>query len=144
MEDNGDSSIQVLVDYIKKERLITVTNNSSNNIGISRTTTTRKQKWEEKQLYRYVKRQTGDISHEKKLTWLRKGNLNRETESFQIAARENTIRGKFDNTQDKCKRRLCCDTHETINQTTSEYSKRRLRLHMTGGRSDQIKIVQEM
>ena len=36
---------------------------------------TKEEKWEEKQLYGYVKLQTGEISHEKAWTWLRKGNL---------------------------------------------------------------------
>ena len=48
-------------------------------IIIDRTTITRKQKWEEKQLYGYFKRQIGEISHEKIWTRLRKGNLKRET-----------------------------------------------------------------
>ena len=45
-----------------------------------------------KQLYGYFKRQTNEITHEKKLTWLRKGNLNTETESLLIAAQINAIR----------------------------------------------------
>ena len=36
--------------------------------------------------------QTNEISHEKTLTWLRKGNLKRETESLLIAAPNNTVR----------------------------------------------------
>ena len=52
----------------------------------------RKQKWEEKKLYGHFKRQTSEISHEKTWTWLRKGNLKRETESLLIAVQNNAIR----------------------------------------------------
>ena len=45
----------------------------------------------EKQLYRCFKRQTSEISHEKTWTWLRKGNSEREIESFLIAAQNNVI-----------------------------------------------------
>ena len=54
-----------------------------------------KQKWEEKQLYLHFKRQKSKISHRKTWTWLRKENLNRETESFLIAAQNNAIRTEF-------------------------------------------------
>ena len=51
-----------------------------------RMTITRKQKWEEKQLYCRFKRLINSISHEKTWTWLRKGSLKRETEFLRIAA----------------------------------------------------------
>ena len=60
-------------------------NNSTSNIKIN-ITITRKQKWEEKQLYRYFKRRTNETLHEK--TWQRKGNLKRETKSL-IRAEQN-------------------------------------------------------
>ena len=41
-------------------------------------TTTRKQKWEEKELYGYFNRQTDEISYKKTTTLLRKRNLQRE------------------------------------------------------------------
>ena len=44
-----------------------------------------------KTLYEYFKRQASEISHEKSWTWLRKGNLKRETESPLISAQNNTI-----------------------------------------------------
>ncbi len=56
---------------------------------------TRKQKWEEKQLYGRFKRQKSDISHEKTWMCLIKGNLKRETESFLIAATKNLIGTKL-------------------------------------------------
>ena len=58
----------------RKQRPETIQSTQS----INRTKITRKQKWEEKQLYGYFKRQTSEISHEKTWTWLRKENLKRE------------------------------------------------------------------
>ena len=61
------ASIRVLEDYIKenKEEIITALSNSAVNIRINRKTITKKQKWEEKQLYGYFVRQTDEVSHEK-------------------------------------------------------------------------------
>ena len=91
-------------------------------------TTTRKQKWEEKQLYGCFKRLINNISHQKTWTWLRKGNLKRETESLLIAAQGNAIRtnhikARIDKTQQNSKCRLCGDRDETINHIISECSK---------------------
>ena len=58
-------------------------------------TKTRQQKWEEKQQYGYLKRQTCEIARENPGTWLRKGNLKRENESFLIAAQNNAIRTNY-------------------------------------------------
>ena len=71
----------------------------------------RKQKWEEKQLYGRFKRLISDISHEKTWTWLRKENLERETESPTIAAQSNAVRtnhikARIDKTQQNCRCRL--------------------------------------
>ena len=44
---------------------------------------TRKQKWEEKQLYGCFKCLTSYTSYEKTRTWLRKGNLKKKTESLR-------------------------------------------------------------
>ena len=41
----------------------------------SKITITRKQRWEEKQLYGYFKQQTNEIVHEKNKVWLWKGNF---------------------------------------------------------------------
>ena len=65
-------------------------------------TITKKQKWEEKQFYECFKRLISNISHEKMLRWLRKGNLQRERESL-IAAQNhviktNHIKGRIDDT----------------------------------------------
>ena len=54
-------------------------------------TKTKKQKWEGKQLYGLFKGLTSDISHKKTWRWLRRGNLNRETEFLLIAAQNNAI-----------------------------------------------------
>ena len=68
-EDSPDlktASIQGFEGYIKKskEKLMTAIRNCTDNIRTNRTTTTtRKQKWEEKQRYGYFKRQTSEISY---------------------------------------------------------------------------------
>ena len=86
--------IQRLEDYIEKRgrRLITATRNNTKNARTSRTIITRKLKREENQLYERFKRRTKDASYEKMWTWLRKGNLMRETESLLIAPQNNAIR----------------------------------------------------
>ena len=68
------------------------------------------------------------ISHEETWIWLRKGNLKRETESFQITVQDNAIRtshikARIDKTQQNSKCRLCGDRDETINHIISECSK---------------------
>ena len=89
---------------------------------------TRKQNWEEKHFYGRFKQLTSDISHEKMWTWLRKGNLKTETESFLLATqnyaiRTNHIKASIDKTQQNSKCRLCGDKDETINYIINEYSK---------------------
>ena len=69
-----------------------------------------------------------DISHEKTWTWLRKGNVKRESESLKIAGqnsaiRTNHIKATIDKTQQNSKCRLCHDRAETINLMISECSK---------------------
>ena len=93
-----------------------------------RMTTTRKQKWEGKQLYSLFKRLINNISHPKTWTWQRKGNLKREMDSFLIAAQDNAIRinhikARIDKMQQNSKCRLCGDRDETINNIISECSK---------------------
>ena len=90
--------------------------------------TTRKQKWEKKQFYDCFKQLINNISHQKTWTWIRKGNLKRETESLLIAAQDNAIRtnhikARIDQTQQNNKWRLCGDRDETINHIISECSK---------------------
>ena len=91
-------------------------------------TITRKQKWEEKQLYGRFKRLINNISHEKTWTWLRKENFKRETKSFLIAAQNNAmktnhIKARIDKTQQNSKCRLSVDRDENINHIISECSK---------------------
>ena len=66
--------------------------------------------------------------HEKTWTWLRNGNLKKETESLLIAAQDNAIRtnhikARIDKTQQNSNCRLCGDRDETINHIISECSK---------------------
>ena len=112
----------------RKWKLITATRNNTNDTRTSRTTITRKQKWEEKQLYRRFKRLTSDISHGKTWTWLRKGNLKREIESLLITAQNNAIwtnhiKVRIDETHQNSRCRLYGERDETINHMISECSK---------------------
>ena len=91
-------------------------------------TITRKQKWEEKQLFERFKRLINNISHEKTWTWLRKGNFKRDTEPLLIASQNNAIRtnhikARIDKTQQNSKCRLYGDRDKTINQIISKCCK---------------------
>ena len=92
IEDPTDASIQRLEDNIEKHErwLITTIRIYTDNTKNERITTTRKQRWERKQLYGRFKRLINNISHQK--TWLRKGNFKRQTESLLIASQDNAIR----------------------------------------------------
>ena len=73
-------------------------------------------------------RRINTISHEKTWTWLRTGNLKRETESLLTTVQDNAIRinhikARIDKTQQNSKCRLCGDRDETINHIISECSK---------------------
>ena len=94
----------------------------------SRTTKTRKQKWEGKQFYDSFKRLTSNISHEKTWMWLRKWNLRQETKFRLIAAQSNTMRTndiktRIHKTQKNSRCRLCGEKDETINHIISECCK---------------------
>ena len=109
-------------------RLITATSNNTNETWTSGTTITRKQKWEEKQLYECFKRLTSDILHGKTWMWLRKRNIKRETESLRIAAQNNAIRtnyikARIDKTQQNSRCRFCGEGDEMISHIISECSK---------------------
>ena len=130
IEDSVDASIQRLEDYIEKHerRLITAIRNDTDNTIDDRMTTTRKQRWEEKQLYGRFKRLINNTSLQKTWTWLRKGNPKRETESLLISAQDNAIRtnhikARMDKTQQNSRCRLCGDWDETIYHIISECSK---------------------
>ena len=127
IEDSVNASIQRLKDYIEKHEggLITVIRNDTDNTMDNRRTITRKQKCGEIQLHGRFKRLINNISHAKTWTWLRKGNIKRETESLLISAQNNAIRTnhikvRIDKTQQNSKRRLCGDRDETINHTISK------------------------
>ena len=57
IEDSIDASIQKLKNYVEKHegRLITAIRNDTDNTMANRMTITRKQKWEQKQLYGHFK-----------------------------------------------------------------------------------------
>ena len=130
IKDNVDTSIRQLEDYIEKYEggLITAIRNDTDNKMFNRMTITRKQKCEGKQLYGRFKRLINNISLEKTWSWLRKGNLKRETESLLIATRNNVIKtnhikARIDKTHQNSKCGLCGDKDETINPIISECSK---------------------
>ena len=79
IEDTVDASIQRFEDYIEKHEggLIRAIRNNTNNTIDNRMIITRKQKWEEKQLYGRFKRLINNISQDKTCTWQRKGNFKR-------------------------------------------------------------------
>ena len=66
IEDSVHALVWGLKDYKKESngKLITATRNSTGNIKINRSTKTTEQKWKEKQLYTYFKRQTNEILNE--------------------------------------------------------------------------------
>ena len=129
IEDTVDASIQRIEDYIEKHErglIRTIRNDTDNSID-EIMTTTRQQKWEGKQLNGRFKRLINNISHQKTWTWLRKGNLKRESESLLTTAQDNAMRtnhikARIDKTQQNSKRRLCGDRDETINHIISECS----------------------
>ena len=87
-------------------------------------------------MYGRSKRLTSDISHEKTLTWLRKGNLKRETESILIAAQNNAIltnyiKSRIYKTQENSRCRLYDDRDKIIIQILSECSKLVLKEYKT-------------
>ena len=94
IEDSVNASIQRLEDYIQINDgwLITAIRKDTGNTRDNTITTTRKQKWEGKQIHGYVQRLMNNISHDKTWTWLKKGNFKRETESLLIAAENYTVR----------------------------------------------------
>ena len=129
-EDSIDPLIQWLEDYKQKlrERLITVTWNNTDKTRINRMQITRKQKWEEKQLYGHFERLVSDISRKKMWTWLKQENLKRETESLQISAqssmiKNNHIKARVDKKQQNSRHWLCGDRDETLNHIISKCSK---------------------
>ena len=126
IKDSVVASILRLEDDIERHErgLITAIRNDTDNT-IDDRMTTKKQKWEKKQLSGRFKRLINNISHQKTWTWLREGNLKRETESVQIAAQDNAIRTNYikvriDKTQQNSKCRLCGDRDKTINHIISE------------------------
>ena len=130
IKNSVDTLIQQLKDYIEKHKggLITSIRNNTDITIDDRMTITRKQKWDKKQLYGHFKRLINTILHQKTWTWLRKGNLKRETVSLLIVAQNNAIRinhikAMIDKTQKNSKYRLCGDRDKTINHIISKCSK---------------------
>ena len=130
IEDSIEAAIQRLEDNIEKherELIMAIINDTDNTID-DRMTTTKTQKWEKKQIYGRFKLLINNISLQKTWTWLRKGNLKRETKSLLIGEQDNAIRtnhikARIDKTQQSNKCRLCGYRDEMINHIISECSK---------------------
>ena len=105
-----------------------IANRNGNDNTIDDRMTITRNKNVKQQLYGRFKRLINTTSREKTWTWLRKGNLKRETESLLIAAQDNAIRTNYiragiDKAQQNSKCRLCGDRLKTINHIISECSK---------------------
>ena len=89
----ASTSIQRLEDYIQKRggRLMTASRNNTDNTRTNRKTITKKQKWEEKQLYGHFKRLISNTGENMDVAKKKKGNHKRETESLLKAAQNNAI-----------------------------------------------------
>ena len=124
IEDSVDASIPGLEDYNKKnkERLITATRNSTDNINRTAITKTTEM--------RYFKQLTDEISYEKICIWLRKGNLKRSWISSNSnrnnPLRTNYVKAKTDKMQQNSKCRLCGDRDETFNKRKHQTSAERV------------------
>ena len=128
IEDSVYALIQRFKYYIEKHEggLTIATKNDTDNVMSNRMTITKKI-WKERQLYGRFKLLINNILLEKTWTWLRKGDLKRETESLQIAAQNNAIRtnhikAKIDKTQQNSKCRLCGDIHQSPNKRMQQIS----------------------
>ena len=102
-----------------------------------------------KQLYGCFKQLINNISLQKTWTWLRKGNLKRETEFLLIAAHDNAIRtnhikARIDKTQQNSKCWLCGDRDETINHLISECSNLAQKEYKARHDWDPLENVQEI
>ena len=118
--------------------------NDTGNTMYNRMTITKKQKWEEKQLYERFKQQINNISYDKTWTGLRKGNFKRETESLLIPAKNNIVRtihikSRIDKTQQNSKCRQCGYRHETINHIISKCCKLAQKEYKTNNNQQQKK-----
>lgn len=89
----------------------------------------RRERWQSKVLHgQYLKDIEGKVDTEKTWSWLRNGDLKKETEGFLLAAqdqalRTNAIKAKIDKTTDNSKCRLCKEKDETVDHLVSACSK---------------------
>jgi hypothetical protein len=89
----------------------------------------RRDRWQNKALHgQYLKNIEGKVDTEKNWSWLRNGDLKKETEGFLLAAqdqalRTNAIKAKIDKTINSSKCRLCKEREETVDHLVSACSK---------------------
>ena len=77
-------------------------------------------------MYGHLNRQISEISHDK--TWIRKGNLKRETKPLLIAAqysaiKTNCFKSKIDKREQNSKYKLCGDREKMVDHIKSQCSK---------------------
>ena len=89
---------------------------------------TREEGLHQKMLHGQYHRQTEEVRGTDSWTWLKEGNIERETESLIMAAQEqalqtNQIKAKIDKTQKEENCGMCGTANETVNHIVSECSK---------------------
>ena len=123
-----DTSVRGLEGYIKavKKDLLQAASNINESIRTSRTTITRKQKWEEKTVSVFQTTHWRNFTQED-LDIVTKMRLQRETESLLIATqttiKTNYIKTKIDNMQQNSMCMLCGDRNEKFKLIKIEYRK---------------------
>ena len=110
-----------------------------------------KTKMGRKQLYGCFKQLTSDISHEKTWTWLKMGNIKRETESLLIAAQNNALwtnhmKSRIDKTHQNSKFRLWGDRNKTIYHISecSKFAQKEYKTTRLGGIGDPLELCEKV
>ena len=124
---------------------------NTNNTRINKTITKKNKNGKKNNSMDISSNKQAKISPEKIWTWVRKGKLKRETESFLIAAqnnakRTNYIKAKVEKLQQNSKCSLCNDRDETINYISkcSKLMQKEYKTRDNWWGGDLLGIVQEV